>query len=145
MVTSGKERADLLDGYQPISLTPIFRLSELVRYQRTNSSASFGCFVPPTTEMAEPPQGAVTLPPAVHCGSEATDHLPDWCAALPLITPCPHTADGQLAILPLSRPAFQSFEKSATVATRPLSTRPCQKLATFFEASLLMVTFQESP
>src|SRR5262245_49271752 len=98
-----------------MSRTPIVRLSISVRDERTNSSASLGCLVPPMTEMADPPQGAVTLSPAVHCGIGATAHLPAVSFALPLITPWPQTAEGHEAILPLSSPAFQSFEKSATV------------------------------
>src|SRR6266478_3313923 len=64
--------------------------------------------------MDDPPHIAVAFPPDVHCGIVATAHLPVWFLALPLMTPCPQTAEGQVAIVPLSSPAFQSFEKSAT-------------------------------
>src|SRR6185437_4141101 len=94
------------------------------------------------TEMAEPPHIAVTFPPGVHCGIVATAHLPAASLALPEITPWPQTAETQVAMVPLLSPVFQSLEKSATVETRPLSSSPCQKSATFLDSGLLIATFQ---
>src|SRR5579862_4383017 len=102
------------------------RLCVLVRYHCANSSASLGCLVPAITEIAEPPHMPLRLAPAVHCGIGATAHLPEVSCASLVTTPCPQTAEGHEAIVPLSSPAPQSLEKSATVETRPLLIRSCQ-------------------
>ncbi|WP_181800568.1 hypothetical protein [Streptomyces ipomoeae] len=56
---------------------PIFQAaSEVPNSSLATSVASFGCLVCEVTEKLEPPQSPWSLPPAVHCGSGATRHLP---------------------------------------------------------------------